>query len=230
VEVRRAAERFTTVGDGTVTHHSFSFGRHYDPGNVGFGALVAHNDEHLAPGAGYAEHAHSDVEIVSWVVEGVLRHEDSAGRAELVGGGSVQRLVSGPGVRHSEVNGGDVPLRFVQAWLRPGRDSAPSYARADVTADLAAGALVVVASGDPDIDAPVGLVTDGAVLRVARLHHGDEVSLPAAAHVHVFVARGALHVDDVGDLEAGDALRLRRDGDRSVTARADAELLVWSMR
>jgi hypothetical protein len=81
IEVRRAADRFVARAEGRTTWHSFSFGGHYDPANVGFGALVAHNDEHLPPGTGYSDHPHHDVEIVTLVLEGALRHTDSTGRS-----------------------------------------------------------------------------------------------------------------------------------------------------
>jgi len=80
IELRRAADRFRTDEAGRTTWHSFSFGTHYDPGNIGFGALVAHNDEHLPPGTGYPDHPHRDVEIVTVVLAGALRHTDSEGR------------------------------------------------------------------------------------------------------------------------------------------------------
>ena len=84
-EVRRADERFHTVGDGVQTWHSFSYGVHYDPDKIGFGPLMAINAEHVEPGRGYDVHHHADVEIVTWVLEGVLRHEDSTGHAATSG-------------------------------------------------------------------------------------------------------------------------------------------------
>src|SRR5680860_734872 len=77
LQILRSADRFTTEAGGIVTRHCFSFGNHYDPANVGFGALRAVNDEWLAPGAGYDTHHHADVEIVTWVLEGALQNEDS---------------------------------------------------------------------------------------------------------------------------------------------------------
>ena len=125
-EVRRSADRFLTVGDGTVTRHSFSYGAHYDPANVRFGPLVAINVEHLAPGSGYPAHRHSDVEIITWVLEGVLRHEDSTGIAGDVGPGVLQRLSAGPGVQHTEVNASATdPLVFVQMMLASDHDGDP---------------------------------------------------------------------------------------------------------
>ena len=102
IDYRVARERFRTDAEGRTTWHSFSFGAHYDPGNVGFGSLVAHNDELLPPGTGYPDHPHTDLEIVTWVLSGALRHRSTAGSGS-IGPGQVQRLSYGSGVVHSEV-------------------------------------------------------------------------------------------------------------------------------
>jgi redox-sensitive bicupin YhaK (pirin superfamily) len=229
IDVRRAADRFSTQAEGITTRHSFSFGAHYDPGNVGFAVLVAHNEELLAPRSGFDEHPHQDLEIVTWVLEGALRHEYSRGHGGLVRPGQVQRLSAGSGVRHVE-RADDERTRFVQMWVRPDETGLPpSYAQRDVGAELAGGGLVPVASGDPVVDAGVRVHTAGAVLSVARLVAEASVVLPETPHLHVFVARGSVEVERVGALGDADALRLTDDGGRRVTASSDAELLVWSM-
>jgi redox-sensitive bicupin YhaK (pirin superfamily) len=226
IDVRRGADRFTTEGDGILTRHSFSFGAHYDPDDVGFSVLRAHNDDRLAPGAGYAPHLHSDLEIVTWVLEGGLTHSDSHGHDGLVTPGVVQRLGAGSGVRHSERNTGAATTRFVQMWLRPDQAGVdPTYDRADVTSALASGALVPVVSGDPGVEAPLRLRTAGAVLWAARLDGED--ALPDARRAHLFVARGSVEVDAIGPLEEGDAVRV--DGEALRSVRGTGELLVWQL-
>ncbi|NUR39121.1 MAG: cupin domain-containing protein, partial [Streptomyces sp.] len=130
MDVRRADERYPG-GDraaGIDSRHAFSFGSHYDPDNLRFGAVIACNEERLAPGAGFDEHPHSHTEIVTWVMEGELTHRDSAGHETKVRPGDVQRLSSAGGVRHVERNDGVEPLAFLQMWLAP-RDPGgdPSY-------------------------------------------------------------------------------------------------------
>lgn len=100
----RAADRFLTDEPGLTSRHSFSFGRHYDPGNVGFGLLVMNNDDVIRPGAGYPTHPHRDVEIVTWVLEGALAHRDSTGAGGVIHPGLAQRLSAGRGVQHAEFN------------------------------------------------------------------------------------------------------------------------------
>jgi redox-sensitive bicupin YhaK (pirin superfamily) len=230
-EVRRAADRFVTEAPGRTTWHSFSFDRHYDPGNVALGFLVSHNDDRVEPGAGYPDHPHRELEIVTWVLEGALRHEDSTGRGGVVVPGTVQRMSAGTGVRHSEVNDGPGPVHFVQMWVQPdesGRD--PSYAQRDVGPALAAGGWVTLASGIP-AHAGVAAVPLGnarAGLHAARLPAGGVVTLPEAPVLHVFVARGSVEVEGVGGLATGDALRLATGG-RGVATPTGAELLVWEM-
>jgi quercetin 2,3-dioxygenase len=235
VEVRRSADRFTTVAPArpdaaegwATTRHSFSFGEHYDPENVGFGPLVALNDETVRAGEGYPEHVHRDLEIVSWVVSGTLRHADSAGHLGKAGAGTVQRFSAGTGVNHTEgATDGDA-VRFLQAWVRPDEGGTPpSYALGAVDADALAVGWVAAASGDPG--ALVDLRSRGSTLWVTRLDVGEERTLPEAASSYAFVVRGSVDVDGVGRLDEGDALQAAVRAPLGVVGRAPAELLVWT--
>ncbi|MER7488125.1 pirin family protein [Streptomyces sp. NPDC126497] len=217
MDVRRAHERYRG-GDraaGIETRHAFSFGPHYDPDNLRFGAVVACNEERLAPGAGFDEHPHSHTEIVTWVVEGELTHRDSTGRETVVRPGDLQRLSAASGVRHVERNAGDRPLTFLQMWLaplEPGGD--PAYE---------------VVRGMAD-STPYALPQAGAMLHVRRLAAGERTAVPDAAHVYVHVVRGGVRLDGE-DLGPGDAARLTDpEGVEAVAATAPAELLLWEMR
>ncbi len=233
IVVRRAGERFETRTDGVVSRHSFSFGAHYDPRDVGFAALVVHNDDVLAAGTGYDTHPHVDTEIVTWVLEGVLVHRDSQGHHTELPPGVVQRLTAGRGVLHSERNDpGDTgrtgSTRFVQMWLRPdevGLD--PALDRREV--GRACG-LVPLVSGVPGLDAALSLPAPGAALHVAALTAGESVRLPDAPRLHVFVARGSADLEGAGRLGDGDAARFTAEGGPTLTAASDAEVLVWQLR
>lgn len=235
VDVRRAGGRYLVGGPGRETRHSFSFGPHYDPANVGFGPVVAHADDHVAPGHGYADHPHADTEVVTWVLEGALTHRDSRGRSGVLGAGEVQVMSAGSGIVHAEtVDPAAGPTRFLQVWLRPDRSGGdPAYASAGGPddRDLAHGLVPVVGAGA----LPVGVA--GAVLRVGRPRPGVPLPLPDAGLVHVFVARGAAtlaHPDPDGAggptlLAEGDAARLTDVPGLPVTATvAGTELVVWS--
>lgn len=225
IEVRRASDRFVTRDAGRTTWHSFSFGSHYDPGNVGFGALVAHNDEQLPPGTGYPDHPHSDLEIVTVVLEGALRHTDSGGSTSVLVPGEVSRTSAGAGIVHSEVTepslGPGTRTRFVQTWLRPDVPGGPpSYAVAE-TGRPTALAEVVGPRGALDVG------TRGARLHLAGLEPGP-IALPDAPLLHVFVPDATVTVGD-RELGPGDAARLTDEGARELTVERAGLVLVWSL-
>jgi redox-sensitive bicupin YhaK (pirin superfamily) len=215
MDVRRADERYPG-GDpaaGIESWHAFSFGPHYDPDNLRFGALIACNEERLAPGAGFDEHPHSHTEIVTWVVEGELTHRDSTGHETRVRPGDVQRLSSAGGVRHVERNDGDTPLTFVQMWLaplEPGGD--PRYEIVHGIADAT----------------PYALPESWAMLHVRRLTAGERTAIPDAGHVYVHVVHGEVTLDGTS-LHRGDAARITDPKALTATAETPTELLLWEM-
>lgn len=222
IEYRDSESRFETRAGGRTTRHAFSFGPHYDPANTGFAALLAHNDEHLPPGTGYGDHPHADLEIVTWVLDGALRHTSTVGSGVL-GPGQVQRLSAGSGVVHAETHESGEETRFLQAWVRPDESGTQaSYLAAEVELGedwtTVAGAAGVV---------PLG--TAHASLHVARPPAGRRLALPDAARLHVFVARGEVALGE-RLLRPGDAARLHGEGGRSLTAESAAELVVWAFR
>ncbi|MER7947017.1 pirin family protein [Streptomyces sp. NPDC096079] len=214
IRIQRAGERYPG-GDpeaGIETRHALSFGPYYDPDNLRFGALLACNEERLAPGAGFDEHPHSHTEIVTWVVEGALTHRDTAGHETVVRPGDLQRLSAAGGVRHVERNDAAAPLVFVQMWLAPLTPGGePSY---EVVRDLAG---------------PYAVPAAGAVLHVHRLKPAESAPLPPAPFVYVHVARGRVSLADE-ELGEGDAARLTGAESPHLTAGSDAEVLVWEMR
>ncbi|WP_159327550.1 pirin family protein [Streptomyces tendae] len=215
MDVRRADERYPGGDEaaGIASRHAFSFGPHYDPDNLRFGALLACNEERLAPGAGFDEHPHSHTEIVTWVVEGELTHRDSAGHETVVRAGDVQRLSAAGGVRHVERNDAAVPLTFVQMWLAPQEPGGePAYEIVRGIAD----------------STPYAVPAAGAMLHVRRLAAGERTAVPDGAYVYVHVVRGEVRLGDEA-LGAGDAARVT--GARGLTAVGvtDAALLVWEM-
>lgn len=221
IEYRSATDRFRTDAEGRTTWHSFSFGRHYDPRNVGFAGLVAHNDEHLPPGTGYADHPHADLEIVTWVLEGALRHTSTVGTA-VIGPGQVQRLSAGSGVVHAEVADGAAHTRFLQAWVRPDDQGlAPGYLSSSVEHH---DGWLRVADGDGNGVVPIA--ARGASLHAADLAAAQSLALPDRPRLHVFVARGRVLLGE-RVLGPGDAARLYSEGSREVAAEEDAHLVVW---
>jgi quercetin 2,3-dioxygenase len=179
---------------------------------------------------GFADHPHSDLEIVTWVLAGAVVHTASVGPPTTVGPSQVQVLSAGSGVVHSEsAEPGSGPTRFVQTWLRPDRYGAePSYATASVGDALADGGLVPVASGH-DGAAAARIGTASATLHAARLDAGESVTLPEDPLQHVFVATGSLVRSSLAEpLSAGDAFRITERPGLTLTAASPTELLVWA--
>jgi redox-sensitive bicupin YhaK (pirin superfamily) len=224
-DLRRAADRFLTTQPGITSRHSFSFGAHYDPENVALGALLAHNDERLAPGAGFGPHAHADVELVTYVVAGSLRHTDAASGTTVLSDGWVQRLDARARVEHEEANAGPDETRFVQAWLRPGDGPPLGYAAAGAGVDLVPGAWRVLASGTETAWLPLSAP---ATLRAVRLEPPQAVELPVAERLHLYVVSGSVALATGDVLHDEDALRLTGEPVESVVAEAPSLLLCWS--
>jgi quercetin 2,3-dioxygenase len=230
IDIRRAKERFHTKIDWLDSWHSFSFSDHYDPNNTHHGLLLVSNDDVIAPSGGFGRHPHRDMEIVTWVLSGRLEHQDSEGNHGIIYPGLAQRMSAGTGIFHSEVNASaDEAVRLVQMWVLPDTKGVkPGYEQRDVSDALARGGLVPVASGQGHEDA-VALHQRGAVLYAARLKPNETVEVPAAPHVHLFVAVGAATLDGTHDLHEGDAARLTEAVTRSVQAGPEgAEVLVWA--
>ena len=220
--VVRVADRYRTDAGDITTRHSFSYGAHYDPANVGFGPIVAINTERLGPGAGYDAHRHSDTEIVTWVVEGALRHADTAGGGGVIRPGTAQRLSAGSGVEHTEVNDSvQEPLQFVQMMLASSHDGAPGYEQVEVGDDT--GRLLETVP-----------VHAAARLSVARFEPGTVVRVPAAGRSLVHVTRGEVRLITAGRddtvLLAGDEARLEAAGPYDLSAVGPGgEALVWQL-
>ena len=241
VDIRRAGQRAATRNSWLHSKHSFSFGRHYDPANTDHGVLIVNNDDVVRPGAGFETHPHRDLEIVTWVLQGSLVHQDSTGHSGLIYPGLAQRMSAGSGILHSEKNdswrlrGGDAhsePVHFVQMWVVPDEVGlAPGYEQLDIENDLLTGVLVPVASGmERHADAAaIRIRNRHAALHAARMQPSQRMQLPDAPYLHLFVPRGSVTVEGTGDVGCGDAVRFTATGGQQVTARESAEILVWEM-
>jgi quercetin 2,3-dioxygenase len=232
IDVRRSAVRDATKITWLDSKHSFSFGSHYDPKNVGHGLLLVNNDDRVAPGMGFQTHPHRDMEIVTWVLSGELEHKDSQGNKGLLYPGLAQRMTAGRGILHSEINGGSEEVHFIQMWVLP--DTAgvdPTYEQIDINDQLRKGGLVPIASGRPSDAGAIRIRQRNAVLFGGRLQPGETVKVPDDQHVHVFVPVGSANLDGAGDLHTGDAARLVTAGAPALTAGPDgAEVLIWATR
>ena len=175
LSVQRAATRFVTHGDGWVGRFCFSYGEHYDPGNLRYGGLLAVNEFVLDPGSGFGLHKHAGIDVVTVVLEGDLTH---VGPGHDLRAGESRRLRTEGGIEHDERNEGVVPLRFVQAWLEPGHEPWVQLVSGD-TQRVEGPAFVHAATGRVEVDGEV-------------LEQGD--SARSAGGVTVTAAGGATAV------------------------------------
>jgi redox-sensitive bicupin YhaK (pirin superfamily) len=241
IDIRRADDRFKTKIGWLDSKHSFSFSRHWDPDNTHHGLLLVNNDDIVLAGQGFETHPHRDMEIVTWVLQGSLVHQDSTGHSGVIYPGLAQRMSAGTGILHSEKNdswtlaGGahhDEPVHFVQMWVVPDEANiTPGYEQLEIEDELLRGGLVPVASGmEQHADhAAIRIKNRYAALHAARLGVDQSVELPEAPYLHLFVPRGIVELEGAGTLNAGDAVRFTATGGQRVTAIEPSEILVWEM-
>jgi quercetin 2,3-dioxygenase len=230
IDVRRADDRPHTRFSWLDSRHCFSFGHHYDPDNTHHGLLLVSNDDRVAGGGGFSAHGHRDMEIVTWVLSGRLLHEDSTGQRGEIYPGLAQRMSAGSGIVHSEMNASpSEEVHFVQMWVPPDTTAIePGYEQRDVSEALDGGGLVPVASGQGH-DGAVVLRQRDAVLWAGRLGPGEQVAVPGAPHVHLFVAIGSGVLAGAEPLAQGDAVRFTDVHDATFTAGdSGAEVLAWA--
>jgi len=231
VEIRRAADRAVTTAPWLKSRHSFSFGDHYEPDNTHHGLLLVNNDDSVQPASGFDTHRHRDMEIVTWVLQGELTHQDSMGNRGVIYPGLAQRMSAGSGILHSEKNDSlTEPVHFVQMWVIPDETAVtPSYQQQEIDAQTLSDGLATIASGIPGHDGAITLHNRNAALHGARLRRGAAVDLPSAPYLHLFVPRGRVTLEGVGELNEGDAVRFTDADGKRVTADDSSEVLVWEM-
>jgi redox-sensitive bicupin YhaK (pirin superfamily) len=240
LDVRRADQRFSTQLGWLDSKHSFAFGPHRSVENTHHGLLLVSNDDIIQPNTGFDTHPHRDMEIVTWVIQGSLVHQDSMGHSGIIYPGLAQRMSAGTGIFHSEKNdtwtdgssAADQVVRLVQMWVVPDTPGVtPSYAQLEIEDGRLESGLVPVASGMAKHrgSTAIRIHNEFAALHVARLRTGQRVELPSAPFVHLFVAKGALELEGAGELTSGDAVRLTNAGGEALLATQPAEVLVWEM-
>jgi redox-sensitive bicupin YhaK (pirin superfamily) len=230
ITLRPAAERGHANHGWLDSFHSFSFADYYDPDFMGYGPLRVINEDRVQPGMGFGTHGHRDMEIVSYVLEGQLSHQDNLGNGSIITPGDVQRMSAGRGVMHSEFNPSTSDgVHFLQIWIEPAERGIPaSYEQNRVEPDAKRGRLALIA-GPAGSGAAVTIHQDARIY--ATLLDGAE----AVAHpigpgrrAYVHVARGRVKVNGAA-LAAGDAARIEGEAQVTLTEGAGAEVLVFDL-
>ena len=239
VTLRRSADRHQTRIGWLHGRHSFDTGIDSRGADTHHGVLVVNNHDTIAPRSGFGTHPHRDMEIVTWVLNGSLVHQDSEGHTGIIYPNLAQRMTAGTGIRHSEKNDHSAvnpdagrPLDLVQMWIVPDeRGVAPGYEQLELDPSAMRGRLAVVASGMAPHrnQAAIRIRNRYAALHAARLEPGESVTVPDAPFVHVYLTRGQLDLEAEGLLGAGDAARLTAAGERRLDAVEPSEVLIWEM-
>jgi quercetin 2,3-dioxygenase len=208
--------------------HTFSFADYYDPEHMGYGPLRVINEDRIDPGSGFGTHAHRDMEILTYVLEGAIAHRDSIGTGSTIVSGDLQRMSAGTGVRHSEYNAHPGVTHFLQIWIEPRSTGiTPSYEQKHFAEGEKRGRLRLIASPDGR-DGSVSLHQD-ALLYAGVFDGGERAELTTAAGRlgYVHVARGKIAVNGHA-LGAGDALKTG-PGSITLSGGQGAEVLVFDL-
>lgn len=228
--VRKSEERGRANFGWLDSKHSFSFGHNHDPRHMGFGPLRVINDDRVAPGGGFPAHPHSDMEIISYVLEGGLEHKDSIGTGSVIRPGDVQRMSAGSGIRHSEFNASKTePVHFLQIWIIPDRKGlAPGYEQKAFTDAEKRGQLRLIGSRDGrDGSVTIHQDVDLYATLLAKSDTVDHVIAPGRGG-WVQVARGSVRLNGE-ELNEGDGVAVSVSGALSIEGRDDAEVLLFDM-
>ena len=231
IEIRRSGERGLAEHGWLKSFHTFSFADYHDPKNMGYGALRVINEDRVQPGQGFGTHAHRDMEIISYVLDGGLAHKDSIGNGSVIRPGDVQRMSAGTGVRHSEYNASDRdPVHFLQIWIEPSeRGIEPSYEEKHFDDTSKRGKLRLIASRDGR-DGSVRIHQD-ADLYAALVDGNESVTHQPqpGRRLYVHLVRGEADVNGQ-PLQAGDAVKIW-GGDNQVRIEKgrNAEVLVFDL-
>jgi redox-sensitive bicupin YhaK (pirin superfamily) len=229
IKIRKSNDRGHADHGWLNARHTFSFADYYDPANTHFRTLRVINEDRVAPGRGFGLHPHRDMEIITYVIRGALKHSDSMGHTAVMRGGDVQRISAGTGIQHSEMNDSATePVHLLQIWILPNRKGAqPAYAEKSF-AQAKTGRLHLVASKSGR-DGSISINQD-ADLFLGKLAPGDSLdhAFQPGRHGWLQIIEGDLHVNG-GTLHAGDGAEISVVDSLHLSAGAPADFLLFDL-
>ena len=230
ITIRGARERGHFDHGWLNTYHTFSFDQYYDPRYMGFRTLRVINEDFVAGGRGFPKHGHSDMEIITYILEGALKHEDSMGNGSVIRPGDVQRMTAGTGVRHSEQNASErEQVHLLQIWILPHTVGLePGYEQKAFSEDERRGRLKLIASEDGS-DGSV-LVHQDVKLFASIIPAGEQVehTMDERRHAWIQVARGAISVNGE-KADQGDGVVITGESNLQIKAEENAEVLLFDL-
>ena len=230
IEIRKGQDRGHANHGWLDSYHTFSFAEYFDPAHMGWRALRVINDDTVAAKGGFATHGHRDMEIISYVLEGELAHQDSMGSRATIRPGDVQVMSAGSGIRHSEFNASDKhPVHFLQIWIIPDQTGTPPrYQEKYFSEEEKRGQLRLVVS--PDAENGSLQILQDARLFAGLLNTTETISHPVkpGRHGYVHVARGTLRMNGL-NLQAGDGAKVSEEALLHFTDGQNAEFLYFDL-
>lgn len=230
IKLRKSDERGTGDQGWLLSRNTFSFGEYYDCACMGAGPLRVINEDWVKPSMGFGMHEHREVEIVTWMMSGAMRHEDSLGNSAILQAGDLQRMTAGTGIRHDERNpSAQARAHFLQFWLEPDYEKLPpSYQRAHFDSSLLHNTLRQVACGRP----PEGAITLhlDASLWIGRMDENVELThrVEPGRMAWVQLTLGQLRLNDV-EMSRGDGAGVCESGVLALHARSSSEVLLFDL-
>ncbi|HWY71901.1 MAG TPA: pirin family protein [Terriglobales bacterium] len=232
ITIRKSEERGHADHGWLNSYHTFSFANYFDLKNMGFRSLRVINEDRVAPGQGFGTHGHRDMEILSYVLEGSLAHQDSMGHKEVLGPNEIQRMSAGKGVMHSEFNASkSEPVHFLQIWIEPATTGTPSsYEQIAFNPEEKKGKLKLLAG--PKAGNGASKINQDAKVFVSELGKGDSVSydLGTERYAWVHVIRGAVTLNGK-TLQGGDAASVSDEASLTITGENEqsSEILLFDL-
>ncbi|WP_243385299.1 pirin family protein [Bacillus kexueae] len=229
IQIIRANDRFFANHGWLKSYHSFSFGSYYDPNNMNFGPLRVLNDDYVAPLRGFGAHPHEEMEIVSIVLKGYLRHEDSTGESATTTFGGVQRMTAGTGVIHSEVNPSkDEEVNFLQLWFLPEEKGlTPSYENTTFSIEKMKDDWLPIVTKNPQ-SAEVAHIHQDLTIYLTEMDKGIERSFEQSKQrkTFVFVLEGEVLLNGGHTLGKRDSARIDQEENVTFTATKSAQIML----
>lgn len=230
LQLRKSQDRGIANHGWLKSKHTFSFADYYNPEHMGFRSLRVINEDRIEGGTGFGAHPHRDMEIISYVVKGALKHEDSMGTKAIIKPGEVQRMSAGTGVVHSEYNAQPTDeTHFFQIWITPKtRGGTPGYGQKSFENDLNSKKLVLVMSPDGR-DGSIDIKQD-ADMYISRLKTGDDLEFKVreSRGVWIQVVKGNLTINEKS-LTIGDALSFQDEETLKIKANEDSEIILFDL-
>ena len=230
ITIRKSEERGHVKIDWLDSRHTFSFGDYYDPNHMSFRSLRVINEDHVAPGSGFGAHPHRDMEILTYVVDGVLEHKDNMGNGSLIQPGEIQRMSAGTGIVHSEFNHSKTaPVHLLQIWILPERKGLPpGYEQRTFSRAQKLNKLCLIASPDAR-DGSVRVHQDLSLYAAILTEDTESVHLVVAQRgVWVQVVRGSVKINKQ-ILNAGDACAVELAEALRIKASEESEILLFDL-